>query len=651
MLRPAAMKRVLIVIPASDAERVVEAVGALGVLHLLDLSQREEWTGTTSSRELEERRRACQERLRRIEAHTRFFAPPPQPEAPVEEPPAWETVDGELRLWTGQMEEMRQVRSELGAQLGELERSLHACSSLAPGGLEPQRLHEVRRLHPAFGWIEERHVERLEESLARLPHRIVTVDSHGSQRLVLAFCLAHDRAALERALDASGFVPVSLPPRVAGPAPEAARALETLREESRAKLAALEERFERTRSALGPALARARAAIERELIVSEARALMSRSESVTFIAGWIPERQLDELQGTVRRATGGRCYVRADSPQSIDPVRVGAEPVPILFRNPALVRPFERLVASYGAPRWREIDPTPLVAFAFWIMFGLMFGDVGHGLALAAAGWWIFRRIPRYRDYGVILMECGIASAAFGVAYGSVFGWEGLPALWFRPMDDVTRLLRAGVAFGLVFLGLAASFGVANAALRRDWRALVLGSHGLLAAIAYWSAAALALRWLATGRLGVSAGIAATLVTTPLAALWASGAWAAWQERTNPFAALLQSAVEVADLVVRSVANTVSFVRLAAFAASHAGLLLAVFALSETVSGSRWGTLSGLAVVVVGNVLIVAFEGLIVSIQAVRLVYYEFFSRFHEGVGLEYHPLKLRAHVREQGVA
>jgi V/A-type H+-transporting ATPase subunit I len=647
MLRPAAMKRVLILVPRRDVEAVVEAVGRLGVLHLLDLSAPDEGMATAPAAEVEERRRTCEAQLRQIEALARFYAPPPQDgAAPL---PAPASLGAQLAEWTRRMEELRRERSELQAQIDELARSLHAVSSLAPGGVEPGRLSELRLLHSAFGWIEARDLERLREALARVPHRSLVVDGHGSQRLILAFCLVHDRATLDRALRATGFVPVALPSRLSGTEPEAAQALAALRAEAQQRLATLEERFAAERQALGGPLSRARAATERELLRCEARGRMSRSESVTFIAGWVPERSVAELASAVQRATGGRSYLRADPPQSIDTVRSGAERVPILFRNPALVRPFERVVSSYGVPSWRELDPTPLVAVALWTMFGLMFGDLGQGLVLAAVGWWILRRLARYRDYGVILMECGLASGVFGLAYGSVFGYEGLlPALWFRPMQDVPRLLRVGAGFGFLFLGLGLALGLANAALRRDWRSLVLGSHGLLAAMAYWSAAALALRWLATGSAAAEVGSAALLVAAPLALLFVGRAGAAVRERTNPLAALIQSAVELVDVVVRNVANTVSFVRLAAFAVSHAALLLAVFGLAETVSASRFGTLSGALVIVFGNLVILALEGLIVSIQAVRLVYYEFFSRFHTGAGLEYRPLRLRALAREE---
>jgi V/A-type H+-transporting ATPase subunit I len=310
------------------------------------------------------------------------------------------------------------------------------------------------------------------------------------------------------------------------------------------------------------------------------------------------------------------------------------------------MRPFERLTANYGVPRWREIDPTPLVALGFCAMFGLMFGDLGQGAVLAAAGAWLARR--RARDAGLILLQCGIASMVFGLAYGSVFGSEGwLPALWLRPLEDLPRLLRTGAAIGLGTISVSFGLGVLNAALRRDWSEALFGTHGLLAASAYWGAAALALRWLFTGEAGEAVARFWPLLTLPLAILLGARVTSGWRSTGGAGRSLatsiLEALVELADVVIRGIANTVSFVRISAFAVSHAGLLFAVFALAEMLPSSPGGSVGRVLVIVLGNAIVIALEGLIVSIQGVRLVYYEFFSRFHEGTGVRYTPLQLCA--------
>lgn len=650
MFRPVPMKRALLLVPRDDLDAVIESVASLGVLHLLDLSGREEWSWGVQPYDVEALRRSREETLRQIDSLVRFLDPPatsPPRGAPLPDP---EEAAGRVAAWSREAEALRAEQTRLAREIDELTRAAEGLRSLAPSGVGPAQLRDLRFLHAACGWIESADLERLEESLARVPHRLVLGDARGSQRVVFAFVLPRDRDALERALESTGCVRLELPEAGGGAEEESARDAAARLEAARARRADLDERIARRAREWAEPLALARAAVERELLLLEARGFASRSESVVFVAGWIPADRAAAVEEAVRRATRGRCHVRLEDPVALDSVRRGGEAVPILFRNPAWVRPFERLVSGYGAPRWGEIDPTPVVALAIWLMFGLMFGDVGHGAVLGGVGLFVFRRMPRYRDYGVILMECGLSSLLFGVAYGSVFGNEQLlPALWFRPMDDVPRLLRVGAGFGLVLVGLSFGLGVLNALLRRDWSTALFGSPGLLAATAYWIAAALGLRWLVTGRVGVELGLAVALLAAPLAGYWL---WHLTSElrgqreeggRRSILTAVLGSSIELLDLVVRGVANTVSFVRLAAFAVSHAGLLLAVYAVAESLADVRLGSLWSALVIVAGNALVIALEGLIVSIQSVRLVYYEFFSRFHAGTGLPYRPLRLRA--------
>ena len=103
-----------------------------------------------------------------------------------------------------------------------------------------------------------------------------------------------------------------------------------------------------------------------------------------------------------------------------------------------------------------------------------------------------------------------------------------------------------------------------------------------------------------------------------------------------------ESAVGAFEAVLVYLANTISFVRLAAYALSHAALLLATFTLAAelergTAGGAVWSTL----VIVAGNVIAIILEGMIASVQALRLEYYEFFGKFFSGAGRPFRPFRL----------
>ena len=84
------------------------------------------------------------------------------------------------------------------------------------------------------------------------------------------------------------------------------------------------------------------------------------------------------------------------------------------------------------------------------------------------------------------------------------------------------------------------------------------------------------------------------------------------------------------------VTNTMSFLRVGAFVLVHAGMMMVVFVLAETVGGVGYWP-----IVVFGNALVMVLEALLVAIQVLRLEYYEMFSRFYSGEGRPYEPVKL----------
>ena len=152
--------------------------------------------------------------------------------------------------------------------------------------------------------------------------------------------------------------------------------------------------------------------------------------------GWAPTARLEEL--SERLAKVGSGLVELPRPAWVEP--------PTVFRPAAVERPFRPLVRTYGTPRYWDVDPTRFTAASFIVMFGMMFGDVGHGLVLAVLGLWLRRRrtgrLAEVRDLWVIVFFCGLAGACFGLLYGEAFGPTGLvPRLWLDPVEDPSTTL------------------------------------------------------------------------------------------------------------------------------------------------------------------------------------------------------------------
>jgi len=330
------------------------------------------------------------------------------------------------------------------------------------------------------------------------------------------------------------------------------------------------------------------------------------TEHFAWVTGWCADADDTRLRASLD-SRGLHFLLR------VTPAPPGSEP-PSVLRNPAWARPFEVFPGLMGVPGTRDADPSLVVAFLAPLMFGYMFGDVIQGLAVAVAGFVLRHRLPPLR----LLMPGGIVAIAFGFAFGSALGREDLiGALWVRPLGEPLLVLGCALAFGAMVLTIGLLLNALQFIWRKEVRLWLAGDAGIL--LAY---------------LG--------LVATPFdaRALWALPVGIAWamagpgivaaQDRLG---AVGKAAGEVAERMLQLGVNTVSFVRIGAFALAHAGLCTAVVAMAEASGPGYW------PVLLIGNAAIVALEGLVVSIQTTRLILFEFFIRFLTARGRPFQPL------------
>jgi V/A-type H+-transporting ATPase subunit I len=371
------------------------------------------------------------------------------------------------------------------------------------------------------------------------------------------------------------------------------------------------------------------------------------------ISGWIPEDRADGMSRAIAAVTQGRAVVDLEKPQDMPETLASALRVPILYRNPLLLRPFQALVQLYGVPSYGEIQPTTFFAVSFLLMFGLMFGDVGQGLVLFSAGYCLFRYLPRFLDYGILLMECGAASVIFGALYGSFFGVEGLlPVLWMDPIRDMRRFMAVAIGFGVLLVSIGLVINIVNSWRSGDRAAALLGPRGVFGAFTYWILVVLLARAVMPANVMLPAPLLLAMAAVPVLLIVLRRPIVRMVEREgsrrppHPAAprwlTALEASVELVDTLFSFFANTISFVRVAAFAAVHAGIFIAMFALADTLAHYRFGQPLGILTLVAGNVVMIFLEGLTVSVQVLRLEYYEFFGKFFRGGGEPYRPLMLR---------
>ena len=353
-----------------------------------------------------------------------------------------------------------------------------------------------------------------------------------------------------------------------------------------------------------------------------------RGSGAAALPGWIPASDVAAL--AARLAGSGAAVVPLPSPPGADP--------PTLLTGKALRRSLTPLVQTYVQVPYADLDPTWLAWSSYVLMFGMMFADVAEGaiLLLAAlalrAGWPGWAR--RFRQAWPFAAGAGLASAACGLLYGECFGPTGLvPAIWLDPLTHPVGLLLAAAGFGAVLLAGAYTLGVVNRWREGGWMAALYAPSGLAGGGLFGGAALLAAGWhahiailLACG--GIVAGVALLLAFAGFLAGAGGGG-----------AGFVQAAVELFDLVIRLGSNVVSFTRLAAFGLTHAALGLLVWQ-GPSALWHRGGALAALAAVVfaAGTALAFGLEALVAAIQALRLEYYELFSRVFITQGRPFRP-------------
>ena len=319
---------------------------------------------------------------------------------------------------------------------------------------------------------------------------------------------------------------------------------------------------------------------------------------------------------------------------------------PTQLKNPKLFKPFEMFIRMYGMPAHNELDPTIFVGITYAFIFGVMFGDAGQGLCLLIGGGLLyhFKKIP----LAGIISIAGIFSTIFGFLFGSVFGFEDiLPALWLRPINHMTTLPFIGklntifivaVAFGMFIILLAMILHIINALKSKEPGNTWFDPNGV-AGLIFYGAAVLVIFLFMTGHQLPAAILLTVLFVVPLLLILfkepltrkLTHQKATEKEGIGMF--LVQGFFELFETLLSYFSNTLSFVRIGAFAVSHAAMMEVVLMLSGAEAGSpNW------AIVILGNLFVCGMEGLVVGIQVLRLEYYEMFSRFYKGTGREFKP-------------
>jgi V/A-type H+/Na+-transporting ATPase subunit I len=685
-LFPAPMRRVTAVVLESDLDGVTKELLRKGVLHFVTVSRApESWGAQLGSLKpsLEEGRIA--ETRRRIESFLSLAgrAPRPPEEAdlaglhPLELPGANESLDklaGELQ----QVRERQRVVQQEILRLGEIRRQVELFGDLG-GGLREARRHTFLSIQS--GSVPAVHFEAFSQAIGVHPTVLLRMGEADKRVSALLVSMKRDDAAVSKVLEQFGWTDLELPAIEPDSAQEVGgevmggidAKLTTLHAEQ-------QELGESVQTMVGQRveeLERMWGQVRMNELYARIQTYFSKTAKTVVFTGWVPAERERDLDGAVRGVTASRCYVEWSSPRMLSLEEQRG--IPVKLSNPRFLRPFQGLVENYSIPQYGTVDPTPLVAVAYLLMFGLMFGDVGHGAAVLLVGVLGLVRNRRLGKPSPILMPllcwCGGAAMVSGALFGSYFGRKWLPPLWFDYhaavvgesttgfVRDIYGILTITIYFGVAVIGVGLALNWVNLVRRKQWLRLLLDKGGILGGWMYgagvWAAAAFARTGFTslppTDLLAVMFGVPALLFLAkpPLEFFLGHGGHGAshghgapgQRKAFKPMTVvdfLMEWIVEILEVFSGYLANTLSFMRVAGLGIGHVSLVVAFTQIADMLSGGGpWG-IGGYAVYVVGNVLIVGLEGLSAGIQSLRLNYYEFFTKYFIGDGRVYAPVSLR---------
>lgn len=615
------IRKITIALEKDFSSEAYFALGQAGIIHLAGFSQRSSMQDAELQQEEERTRKVISEAGYALS--TLSISPA---KAEVSVPPVDKIQDAAFVSRTRRIvERIMRLRANILKAEDVAFRQIEYIDVLNGMGIDPVMISGTRLVKTVFGTVDNA-VEGI------LPDERFMLSVAGNY--VFGLAAPEDFPAMLQFLKKYGFADKSVEI-----SPMSRKFLEKRIGTLRSRNEAIDEYISRLKEERGPVLQQLYGAYETYQEMLKAMRLSASSSRAMFITGWMDIRDKERLIAILQKICGDR-FILSEHKDRTAPVRL---------LNLKLFKPFELLVKIMGMPSNSEIDPTPLAAITFVLMFGLMFGDVGQGLVLMLGGL-IMKKYGRkkmkeeLKQAGGILIACGLSAAVCGLLYGSVFSSENIiPAFWFHPAAQIMKLFAMTVLMGVVFILAGLCVNIINSILNSNYTEALLEKRGLTVLIPYAAVVIFVLNYQRTGQVP-ALGEVCVFIILPLIIFSLRGVLGPvfFRSAKPPGIAeyIIETVMGIVEITLSLLANTLSFIRVGAFALSHAGLSIVTYTLAG-MADPAVKSVAAIVIIVIGNIFIIGFEGLICGIQSMRLEYYEFFSKFFKGDGVAFSPFTL----------
>lgn len=512
-------------------------------------------------------------------------------------------------------------------------------------------LNALQHFGYRIGAISREHRQKLSMNYENISAAVMHIGPWKGREIYLLVypkALEQENSQILRSIDFESF---DILPEYMGVPEDALNRVESRMLELKTQEEELRSEMERFRHSFEGVICDCYGKLRMEDTLVEIRNMITVTRNFFFLSGWVPIKERKKLVNLME-SHGQRVILSFSGDEDTDARHVR----PTRLKNHWLVRPFEFLVKTYGTPGYYETDPTWFIGLTYMLLFGMMFGDLGQGLVLLCAG--IALSVKVSAVFGGILSRIGVSSMVFGFVYDSFFGYEHLISkvtervagphvaerIHFHAMENINTMLLISVVVGVGLLAVGCSIGIYTKIKNGEYVEGLLGRNGVTGLALYFLLLG-AVYGIVTGvpLMGTGLMVTAVALLTLLIALREPLAAIVTNHRPviheGPVMFTVEAFFETFEVYLGYMSNTLSFVRVGAFALNHIGLFMAFHILAD-VMNSPMGDAS---MFVIGNLIVIGLEGMIVMIQGLRLLYYEVFSKYFAGDGTDFKAVSLKA--------
>ena len=553
-----------------------------------------------------------------------------------------ESTSQEIATVKGEAEKFMVAMAGLQDKISSLTHMQGMLSIMETMGADLAATEELHLIHVAIASVPRKNVLDLDKALVGFPlifHRCYLAKETEFVCLAMPAKYTKDAEKILKTYHGEIFrIPEDLPHNASDALQEVNNQLkESLKKESAAK-----ESLKQLGASNRNKLTSLRETAQNISSLLNAKLKILQSERLATVKGFVPKNELCRLKEKVESQLEGNVLV-------LENEVVAVQDPPTKIRNNRFVKPFEEITRLYGLPHYNELDPTPFIAVSFPIIFGLMFGDVGHGLVLLVGGLtlgFFLKQQSTIKNMCWILAACGIGAIFAGLLFGEFFGKQIFAPLWFSPFDNVLSFLIFSLFVGVLQIESGLVLEMVDFLLKRNVVDAVITS---VPKIVFYAGS---VYLIAVYQLDFGAWLRGPIlfalvpffilvfgkaIVFRIPKFSSNGAVGS----QTPKVSLGERFFESSDLVARLLSNTMSYTRILALLMAHWALVLVTYVIAGLVgSGSILSMVLAGIVIVVGNVFVIALEGLIVFIHTLRLHFYEWFSKFYQGNGTQFSPFK-----------